>query len=394
MKLVKITECAIMLLVKFNAAEDIIRGSRGMDDYADRLEGTYALAMYNDSTCRYEIKYSILGARNIGSLPSYDCAAAQGISRRPYPVGKYLCTKCGDIDDADHKCLYKELRPVYRYHAWSRDPEFLYPSARAKYCHMGWECETNARSDETPESIWAHVYKQCNPHPSRPLFHAEHDGSITGVEIISQPLPLDAWMRSAELDALCAGLADVATIGAQNGGHIHLDRAFFGDEERAKYAGVLITSFIGHQDNWNNFWKFVSGRPVNGDTYYYAPASISGTEDVFTLAGRIQCGHYTAVNMGNNNDRKSTIELRFWGGTINRDAALAHFDISNAIACWAKQQPLAFHPDLAIKNLIIYIRRVETLDYIVDRLPDGELKELFAARAVNKRRAQRIGGAA
>lgn len=393
MKLVKITESAVMTLVKFSTAEDIKRGSRGMDEYADRLAGTYALAMYNTDTNRYEIKYSILGARNIGSLPSCDCAAVSASARGCY-AGKYLCTKCGDIDDADHKCLYKELRPVYCYHTWNRDPEFLYPNARAKYCHMGWECETNARSDETPESIWAHVYKQCNPHPSRPLFHAEHDCSITGAEIISQPLPLDAWMRSAELDALCAGLADVATTGAQNGGHIHLDRAFFGDEEHAKYAGILITSFIGHQDNWNNFWKFVSGRPVNGDTYYYAPASISGTEDVFTLAGRIQCGHYTAVNMGNNNDRKSTIELRFWGGTIDREEALAHFDISNAIACWAKQQPLAFHPDLDIKGLLMYIRRVETLDYIVDRLPDGELKELFAARAVNKRRAQRIGGAA
>ena len=394
MKLVKITESEIMTLVKFNTAEDIIRGSRGMDDYADRLAGTYALAMYNSDTNRYEIKYSTIGARVIGSLPSCDCAAANALTRILCPTGKYLCTKCGDIDDADHKCLYKELRPVYRYHTWSRDPEFFYPNARAKYCHMGWECETAANFGQTPESIWEHVYKQCNPHPSRPLFHAEHDCSISGAEIISQPLPLDAWMRSPELDALCTGLQDVATIDCRNGGHIHLDRAFFGDAEHAKYAGVLITAFIGLSDNWNNFWKFVSGRPIGGDTYYYAPSSVFGTEDIFTLAERVQCGHYTAVNMGNDIDRKSTIELRFWGGTIDREEALAHFDISNAIACWAKQQPLSFHPDLAIKNLIIYIRRVETLDYIVSRLPDGELKELFAARAISKRRAQRIGGVA
>lgn len=101
MKLVKITESAIMTLVKFNAAEDIKRGSRGMDDHADRLAGTYALAMYNTDTNRYEIKYSILGARNIGSLPSCDCAAANALTRSLYPAGKYLCTKCGDIDDAD-----------------------------------------------------------------------------------------------------------------------------------------------------------------------------------------------------------------------------------------------------------------------------------------------------
>ena len=153
MKLVKITESEIMTLVKFNTAEDIIRGSRGMDDYADRLAGTYALAMYNSDTNRYEIKYSTIGARVIGSLPSCDCAAANALTRILCPTGKYLCTKCGDIDDADHKCLYKELRPVYRYHKWNRDPEFFYPNARAKYCHMGWECETTANFGQTPESI-------------------------------------------------------------------------------------------------------------------------------------------------------------------------------------------------------------------------------------------------
>ena len=92
MKLVKITESEFMTLVKFSTAEDIVRGSRGMDDYADRLAGTYALAMYNSDTNRYEIKYSTIGARVIGSLPYYDCDAAHEIKHRLYPAGKYLCT--------------------------------------------------------------------------------------------------------------------------------------------------------------------------------------------------------------------------------------------------------------------------------------------------------------
>lgn len=107
-KLVKITDNALMTLVKFNAAEDIIRSSRGMDKYADRLAGTYALAGYNIYTNRYEIKYSTIGVRLIGSCipPAIGSAHIVAVHN-----GDYLCTKCGNIDDADHKCLYKELRP-------------------------------------------------------------------------------------------------------------------------------------------------------------------------------------------------------------------------------------------------------------------------------------------
>lgn len=287
------------------------------------------------------------------------------------------CENCGDfLSPVDvkngrsmcSKCRAKLIAKIFDYHYWRESPIFQKPEKRSDVLHMGteWETSWNKGIDEKRESV-SKISEIANPNPWKQNLRFMRDGSITGVEMITEPKTLKGYMNSAELkNAIEQAKNSGHYITASNGAHIHLDRTFFG--KKHKICAAMLCYIVAVY--WDEFFLPLSMRRYDF-TYCQKPNAAKDDTiiDVHEKCCMGSSNHYTAVNCGNTN----TIELRFWSGTLDWDDIIARFDISRAMAIWAKKTSPEKLMETKPSDIFKYIENAETFDYIRAHVANSEI---------------------
>lgn len=390
---------AYIYVMKLGSSDAIFRGSMGISrEDCEKLENTFCLTAFNNN--RYHIIASAAGA--CGSLCNGSACFSRVKSLQPCDVKKAFCTGCGcfldigqrhdcnapkcsrcgsplsayeqkhchEFSSEDHICLQcvaKEVGKELGYHDWCHEPKFSKPNRRADVLHMGTEWETQYRMSSGRDVATRAVSDAASPNPYHSNLHCEHDGSITGVEFITEPKTLEDYVKCKDLKNAVEKAKEMGFYNDyHNGAHIHLDRKFFGNS--GKLAGVMIAYHVAVW--WDCFWLPLSGR--NPDHLEYCrKSSIVARDDIIESYDktRREDGHGIAVNLGNRN----TIELRFWSGTLDWNEIIARFDISRALAIWAKKMTPTKLPNCTPQDIFPYVSRPETLEYIRARISDRNI---------------------
>lgn len=168
--------------------------------------------------------------------------------------------------------------------------------------------------------------------------HQERDGSLrSGFEVVSQPATLAYHMSGANwqsrlqtLDAQGCKSYNTTTCGL----HIHIGR-----KAMTKKQQILLGVFINRQKDKMiviarrespNYAQFINLPELN--------SSIMGMDET-QYAGRVNNARgrrYNAVNYQN----RTTIELRFFKGTLKYETLLSSFQLAHAIVQYVKRTTL------------------------------------------------------
>lgn len=314
---------------------------------------------------------------NIRPMFCLECGAFLAVGQR-HTCNAPRCSDCGDFLGAvdvknGHslcpKCRAKLIAKIFDYHAWHEKPIFQKPLKRSTVLHMGTEWETQFRG-EWEEKVVAteKVSASANPDPWKQNLRFMRDGTITGVEMITEPKTLRGYIESEDLKkAIETAKENGFYVDRHNGAHIHLDREFFG--ERHELCSAMMCYLVAVY--WDNFWKPLSRRTV----FEWCGKPDAKKEDsilqVYDKNSKLAWGsnHNVAVNCGN----KGTIELRFWSGTLDWDEIIARFDISRALAIWAKKNSCENLMTYSVTDIFKHIERKETFDYIKRYVTNAEI---------------------
>lgn len=376
-----------------STGEAIWNGSKEIPrESCDRLAGTWAFIIVRD---RLVVAASKVGV--VGSL-KYRGGAYDQVNTVPLrDVKEMFCTSCGAFLDKGQrhecnaprcpecgsflspvdvkngrtictKCRAKLVAKIFSYHCWDEAPIFQKPEKRSDVLEMGteWETSWNGSYDDKAASV-VEISAVANPNPWRQNLRFMRDGSITGVEMITEPKTLKGYMASAELKAAIEKAKNTGHfITDSNGAHIHLDRMFFG--KKHKICAAMLCYLVAVY--WDDFFLPLSMR--HGDFTYCQKPNASKDDNIIDVHDKCCRGgsnHYTAVNCGNEN----TIELRFWSGTLDWDVIIARFDISRAMAIWAKKTSSDKLMEAKPSDFFRYIENPETFDYIRSHITNSEI---------------------
>lgn len=387
------TNCRFCVL-ELADAEHIFRGSRDIPrELCDTLANSFAFCRYDGD--RYYIISSKIGT--VGSIRPYtnayinahsveveklrpmfcvECGAFLNIGQR-HTCFAPRCSECGEFLSAvDVKngrsmcpaCRAKYVAQIFSYHGWVENPIFQKTLKRSDVLHMGTEWETQYDGDyDDKKRDTAEVSATANPDPWKHNLRFMRDGTISGVEMITEPKTLRGYIESAELKNAVAKAKDLGFYtDYHTGAHIHLDRVFFGNKH--EICGAMLCYMVGVY--WDEFWKPLSRR----ETFNWCgkPSADKNDNIIDVYKKNSQMGdsnHNVAVNCGNYN----TIELRFWSGTLDWDEIIARFDISRALAIWAKKTSSEALMSSKPSDIFKYIERKETFDYIRQYVTNSEI---------------------
>lgn len=285
--------------------------------------------------------------------------------------GERACIACGQViprgvdGDLCDECARKRVERVYSYHGRPHrsNPLFEKPDKREAIFHGGIEDEIEGSDAFYAQNERARdLSRIMNDDIRRPFIEFETDGSINnGIECITAPVTYDGMKK--RLNAWRAFYDYVKTEGGKfarkNGLHVHIDRRFFGDEHRTAqvYIELLVYKYF-------DFFATISHR--ESDCFYYATKK-DGVRDVITSALNLEeQSHSNAVNGGGCN----TIELRIFGGHIDSaEKLLAVFDITQAIARWAKGASITEAQRCTPSSIVKYLKDVANVKAFVEDLP-------------------------
>lgn len=210
---------------------------------------------------------------------------------------------------------------------------------REKVLHIGGEVELNVTSAMADESCArlceaisaavdgkdARIRDNCDTY-----FRFESDSSLAnnGCECITQAYTFKrhAAMLPRLRKAFEAARAEGAYVDGRCGLHVHIDRAYFGgqDKEAAAKIAYIVSAFQ------RQFLK-LSARTSRG---YCSPSGILKKDGIITAWQKTRnLGHCGEVNTS----PTGTIEIRIFGGTMDADKMIAYFDMAQALARAAKR---------------------------------------------------------
>ncbi len=388
------TDCSFHIL-HLADADHIFAGSRDITrDLCNALADSFAFCRFDGD--RFYIIASKVGA--VGSVRLHTSAYIYSFAVETENIRPMFCTKCGaflelgqrhncntprcsecgdflgavDVKKGHSmcpKCRAKLVARIFEYHNWYEEPIFQKPLKRETVLHMGTEWETQFRGTyEEKRKATENVSAIANPDPWKHNLRFMRDGTISGVEMITEPKTLRGYIESKELkNAIETAKANGFFVDEHNGAHIHLDRAFFGN--RSEICGAMMCYLVAVY--WDAFWKPLSRR----NTFNWCHQPRAEKEDnvikVYEKNSKVSEGsdHSVAVNCGNSN----TIELRFWNGTLDWDEIIARFDISRALATWAKKNPSDNLMAYKVSDIFKYIERKETFEYIRQYVTNAEI---------------------
>lgn len=377
-------------VVHLSDANAIFNGSRDISrEDCEVLSDTYALCrLADDRLYILASKAGMIGSLKLRTM-SYQNASSVPFSS----IKEMFCTVCGSFLDKGQrhvcnaprcsecgeflspvdvkngrtmckKCRAEYIAQIRCYHGWHAQPLFQKPEKRSDVLHMGTEIET-IYHDDLEESIEG-ISAIANPDPWKHNLRFERDCTVT-VEMITEPKTLRGYHDCKELRAAMERAEeDGHFCDERTGGHIHLDRKFFGKRHETCSAMLcyLVAVF------WDDFFYPISRR--EDDEWCRKPNAEKEDTilDVYKKNSHLgYSDHHTAVNCGNN----GTIELRFWAGTIDYDQKLADLDISRAMAIWAKKTSCENLMNSKVSDIFRYIEYPETFEYIRSRVTNSEI---------------------
>lgn len=254
------------------------------------------------------------------------------------------CNKCGktiEIKDAyetrSGHYLCKECNKrhwVLPYHYDYPLIEFYGDNKNNSVPFMGFELEVDCGGEDNGNV--AKIMPMLNREDSGKIFaYCSHDSSINnGFEIITQPATMqyhysimDVYNRAIQkLKAMGYASHETTTCGF----HVHFNRTFFGDDERACIRKLIIIT----EKFWNELCIFAR-RPERRLTHYAKKMpktmEISEYMEKANRSGEHEY-HYFALNIANS----STIEFRMFRGTLNLNTIMATLQLVNNMVVMAK----------------------------------------------------------
>jgi hypothetical protein len=206
-------------------------------------------------------------------------------------------------------------------------------SETAKTLFMGTELEIMVRQDASYDEVAEIAYQSFNEFS----VELKEDGSLYscseysgGIEIVTQPMTLDYYRHVFPLNKLL----DLRNAGARSadtkrcGMHVHVNRGFFQDRPTSMYR---FMSMFHHN---NEQWKVIAGRGSVEHCSWENDEKENMIEYFRYAATRgitgMQCNlpRYVPINLQN----RSTIELRFFNGSIHPKVVLARLEAVDAVA--------------------------------------------------------------
>ena len=269
------------------------------------------------NNCRYYLPKSLL------QLVIFGNSSEEWILKAHFQAHQedfYVCPDCGKVYRklAFERCFHSVCQchdmQIYSYHGWNGKLEFLKTDAEADpKMYFGTEIEIQTRDENR---------FLCSP--LRDVFHLERDGSISGFEMISQPMTWAYVLANKEriqkmFEALLANGAK-AHDGNNCGLHIHVSKAAFTGVEAMNRFTAMIHALRPAMET------FARRKNSSYYSYYMLPKNLT-REDIDNMP---QSGHNVAVNAkGRHSDNcnSDTIEVRIFKSTLNINTYLAAIEL-------------------------------------------------------------------
>lgn len=244
-----------------------------------------------------------------------------------------------DVNDCDYcRECYEELDSSYiEEYSYKPVPEFLGESEECLYLGIELEVDYGSNLKATTKRIYDDF----------PNVYMKHDGSLsrTGFEIVSHPCTLQYHSNQLgwkEIMNICMEndykSHDTSTCGL----HIHLSRAFLGEDETQQDLNIAKLIIL-----FDRFWEThivpFSRRNINSLQQWAEKPSVecmnTDTEtEIFDKVKKYKNqGRYKAINLQN----LSTIEFRLFRGTLNFNTFLASLQFVVTITKFVKSIKLA-----------------------------------------------------
>lgn len=260
------------------------------------------------------------------SNENYDCVC--------YSCSLYTCTECHERYeseyDADSCCDNGEInsycyRPAFFF--WRTDENgtpIASGVAPKNELFLGVELET-----ECGKEYWSDFLMNANETFGAEKFcYGKEDGSLdeSGVELVTMPSTLDAFMQRFPWDALRRWNANGARSYWRSscGMHIHVSRSFFTPTHMWRFVAFQLRNQslcarIGQRESstyaeWQTLGEF--GK--------YGTANLSA----IVKGERANGARYVAINFQND----ETIELRYFRGNLRTDVIRARVEFVHALA--------------------------------------------------------------
>lgn len=385
------------IVAKMGTAERMFQMSLGVSvDALREIEGKYLhLTPTSDGT-----RYRFTADNFVGNYDALIDASfnASVLRNNIYflyaPIYPFMCTTCGkETSDEDHncddvfcskcgrkvrtareksarccaECRRKIVDGFYSYHAHPLRNNLIFDREhlRDSYAHLGVELEIDAGDDWGGSEVKM-LSEIINPNAWTPCARFERDSTVGGCECILQPFTLKTLnnMRDRLGDLYNKARELGGRWGKCNGLHIHIDRAYFGEYDKATEASAKLMILIY---KYYDFWRAISHREK--DRFEWAQKK-SGCESIVGAILNTQYPeHRDAVNTSNSN----TIELRFFGGYIaNASDLLAVADIVNALARWAKESSFGQVEKATPAHIVRYINNpARVLEFCEAEVPNA-----------------------
>ena len=255
----------------------------------------------------------------------------------------WYCNDCRD-DGCGNFGNWGDVILDYHGHDRSDKTYFLDKEDRKTTVHMGYELEVDNGSGPEDDDALAVIDIMGSDY-----FVFEEDGSVAGMEMISQPGSLNAHLsRYEKIEEMCkmlVGLGYTSHTANTCGLHVHIDREFFGDKRNDAVQDLVNAKFLWiFAKHWDNLVRF-SRRNRFGYCTKTRKKSYSDPKEVSfaklakdyvwnTSWGRqYKCynygvGHGNCVNIGGTD----TIEIRLWRGSLRPETIKATLKFTARLA--------------------------------------------------------------
>ena len=272
-----------------------------------------------DYVCRDCLEY------NYSHCPVCD----EWVSDSEYDMDNDICERCAE-SRRDNMLYLNAVRMGY-HDDWNRPALKWFgralPSWNGRMRGIGLEIECDAPRSGMELDMQSALNDVCAVMGDRVFF--EYDCSLSnavgkGFEMITQPHTVEEFYEVPWAECFDAitrhgwSAHDAGTCGL----HVHFSREMFGEDEDTQDDNIakLIQFFELYYDDIVK----VSRRTLDcdGNVHYARKCGYKGKTQLKNYAKHKSCGHYSAVNIGND----YTVEIRIMRGTLKIETFMACMD--------------------------------------------------------------------
>jgi len=281
-----------------------------------------------------------------------DCGAVIHSENIHYIDGEYYCDDC----ESAHRNVI---------HDYSHKPTPIFYGGNAARGYYGLELEIDDGYDkrEAAQSIQG---------ASDDCIYLKHDGSLSddGFEIVTHPATLDYHIKNFPWRNICQAALnydyrshDTDTCGL----HIHASRSLFGNTETEQ--DLTIAKIMLLIDRWYDSYivRFARRNLARMRRWADKPnADIQPGDDDGTAVDKSKKsanGRYKAINLCNH----STVEFRFFRGTLRRDTIIASIQWVDTIIQYCRNTPLKNLWSSSWEEIFCNTEHAELTNYLKQR---------------------------